>query len=230
MVGPQRRRVDEEVGRARGHAGTALAECVVVDAEDTHHIHELLAEREDEHIGVLDTIPRIVSLAEELSDLAQRCEQWIYGDEAFPRACRARHRQILGTLAALLDPAQDDAHVRKHQRVLLKAGLAPALMEAAEVAAVVDALENRSDEEIQRAAQGLARFHDGVTTVAALSLAEHPAAQRTCVGRLLARIATAPARAQFSLRRRQRRVFSPSLLVSRAGKSKGVQAGDVCSV
>ena len=109
-----------------------VSRCVVVDKDDARRIHAALVASEP-GLEQLDTIPRLSAMASELQDLAQRSEQWVFRDDAFSAACRRRSAAILGTLEALVDPRQDATVLADHQRILLKCGLAPAILEAAEV-------------------------------------------------------------------------------------------------
>ena len=81
-------------------------------------------------IDPIDTIPHLSGMTAELSDLAQRSEQWVLLSDSRAVAFRQRAEDILRTLGRLLDPSLTNDKLKTHQHILLKCGLAPSIMEA----------------------------------------------------------------------------------------------------
>ncbi len=151
-----------------------MEDCVVVDSDAARTIFQTLSSTEQ--IDPIDTIPHLSGMTAELSDLAQRSEQWVLLSDSRAVAFRQRAENILRTLGRLLDPSLSNDKLKTHQHILLKCGLAPSIMEALEVEKPPDLKDDGS----------LRAFHEAAGIVASRLLAQHPAAQRAVVDRLSA--------------------------------------------
>ena len=147
---------------------------MVVDSDAARTIFQTLSSTEQ--IDPIDTIPHLSGMTAELSDLAQRSEQWVLLSDQRALMFRQRAEDILRTLGRLLDPSLSNDKLKTHQHILLKCGLAPSIMEALEVEKPPELSDDGS----------LRAFHEAAGVVASRLLAQHPAAQRAVVDRLAA--------------------------------------------
>ena len=151
-----------------------MEDCVVVDSDAARTIFQTLSSTEQ--IDPIDTIPHLSGMTAELSDFAQRSEQWVLLSDQRALMFRQRAEDILRTLGRLLDPSLSNDKLKTHQHILLKCGLAPSIMEALEVEKPPELSDDGS----------LRAFHEAAGVVASRLLAQHPAAQRAVVDRLAA--------------------------------------------
>ena len=142
-----------------------MEDCVVVDSDAARTIFQTLSSTEQ--IDPIDTIPHLSGMTAELSDLAQRSEQWVLLSDSRAVAFRQRAEDILRTLGRLLDPSLSNDKLKTHQHILLKCGLAPSIMEALEVEKPPELKDDGS----------LRAFHEAAGIVASRLLAQHPAAR-----------------------------------------------------
>ena len=120
-----------------------MEDCVVVDSDAARTIFQTLSSTE--RIDPIDTIPHLSGMTAELSDLAQRSEQWVLLSDSRAVAFRQRAENILRTLGRLLDPSLSNDKLKTHQHILLKCGLAPSIMEALEVEKPPDLKDDGSE-------------------------------------------------------------------------------------
>ena len=151
-----------------------MEDCVVVDSDAARTIFQTLSSTEQ--IDPIDTIPHLSGMTAELSDLAQRSEQWVLLSDSRAVMFRRRAENILRTLGRLLDPSLSNDKLKTHQHILLKCGLAPSIMEALEVEKPPELSDDGS----------LRAFHEAAGHRCCRLLAQHPAAQRVVVDRLAA--------------------------------------------